>query len=456
MCDCGVCKRIEMIKRLILILAVCILLNGCQKGQENTVITDNQPIVVEPTIVNDDQLETDSSVDQVDETNSQLTTEEKIEDFETLYEIIKDNYAFLDVNKRLNGIDWLENKSIYYNKIFNTTSDEEFYKQLESILGDLNNRHTCMMNRETVLNCGIIYKSCKDNGYWQGMLFDELCKPEVLKRYQLKHEDYENGNETYYGGNYSINNLSVNDIIEGKIASITIPSMISYYLISKDEKILKDYLEKIKEYQALIIDIRGNGGGDSSYFTNFFYPLIIPETMKSDCYLFYKNGSYVQKCIDLNIKIGNTYQLVKEMDLSKIPKLPDEVAKDFTYCNESSIIINPAKDGVNYQGNVYLLVDEKVYSSAEMMAIFSKDSGFATLIGETTGGDGLGSDPIIAALPNSGYVFKFSAVYGTSMDGSCNEEMKTQPHYEVDNPKKTGNALYDECIQKVLELEGLN
>ncbi len=62
----------------------------------------------------------------------------------------------------------------------------------------------------------------------------------------------------------------------------------------------------------------------------------------------------------------------------------------------------------------------------------------------------------MAALPNSGYVFKFSVDYGTSMDGYCNEEVKTQPHYEVGHPKQRADLSKDESIQKVLELEGLN
>lgn len=52
---------------------------------------------------------------------------------------------------------------------------------------------------------------------------------------------------------------------EGKIAPISMPSMISYFAMDKDEKLIREYLQKVKDYQALVIDIRGNGGGTDSY-----------------------------------------------------------------------------------------------------------------------------------------------------------------------------------------------
>ena len=36
-----------------------------------------------------------------------------------------------------------------------------------------------------------------------------------------------------------------------------------------------------------------------------------------------------------------------------------------------------------FEGNIYLLVDKEVHSSSVQFSIFSKNSGFATLIGET-------------------------------------------------------------------------
>jgi len=43
---------------------------------------------------------------------------------------------------------------------------------------------------------------------------------------------------------------------------------------------------------------------------------------------------------------------------------------------------------------IFLLVNDDVFSSSGMRAVFSKATGWAMVPGETTSGDGIGSDPI--------------------------------------------------------------
>lgn len=78
-----------------------------------------------------------------------------------------------------------------------------------------------------------------------------------------------------------------------------------------------------------------------------------------------------------------------------------------------------------------MLVDGDVYSSAEAWAVFAKSTGWATLVGERTGGDGIGIDPLIASLPHSGYAFRLPAVMGLTSLGVINEERQTEPDMEV-------------------------
>lgn len=78
-----------------------------------------------------------------------------------------------------------------------------------------------------------------------------------------------------------------------------------------------------------------------------------------------------------------------------------------------------------------MLVDEGVYSASENFAAFCKNTGFATLVGEPTGGDGGIADPMLFTLPESGLVVRFSVFYGLNADGSGNEAAGTQPDYTV-------------------------
>ncbi|MNC71025.1 hypothetical protein D3C75_1218980 [compost metagenome] len=86
------------------------------------------------------------------------------------------------------------------------------------------------------------------------------------------------------------------------------------------------------------------------------------------------------------------------------------------------------------------------------MAVFAKSSGFATVVGERTGGDGLGIEPILAVLPNSKVVFSFSLEMGLVADGSCNEEVKTTPDIEAD-PDMSNQLLEQPAIMRILETE---
>lgn len=98
-----------------------------------------------------------------------------------------------------------------------------------------------------------------------------------------------------------------------------------------------------------------------------------------------------------------------------------------------------------------MLVDKIVYSASEAFVAFCKESGFATLVGETTGGDGIGIEPLLFYLPNSGLVIRFSSTLGLNGDFTINEEVKTVPDVEVlaiRNPMD--NFKYDLAVQYVI------
>jgi C-terminal processing protease CtpA/Prc len=118
-------------------------------------------------------------------------------------------------------------------------------------------------------------------------------------------------------------------------------------------------------------------------------------------------------------------------------------------------VVSPHEDTINYSGEIYLLVDKVSYSAADLLAVFAKDTDFANLVGETTGGGGISDEPWLEMLPNSGYLFRFPLMMGTTSDGTVIEEHKTIPDYGVNFPKRNKNLSYDLAIQKVLELEGL-
>lgn len=391
------------------------------------------------------------------DTSISLTEEQKIEDFNYLYKTIEENYPFLETNKRLNNVDWLSKKEEYLQRVKNTKSDIEFLITLNSILSELNNGHTHMItNSSQFRDLREIYSMNK--GWQKKVQLPVLNNKKALARYNInKNEKIQVLNQEKNENTEGIKNASTKDIVEGKIGYIYIPQMISYYNMGKDIELIDKYLNNIKEYQALIIDIRGNSGGDSYYWISYLVPKLIDKVYENTTYSFWKDGEIINNYLKKSkVKYSTGFGEVKDLDTTKLVNLPVEVKEDFKYYSKNTMEISPSEDSINFKGNIYMLVDKGVYSSSEAFASFAKQTGFATLIGERTGGDGIGSDPLLHMLPNSGYIFRFSKDMGTTADGTSNEEFKTEPDYEIQYAGKTGNFENDYCIKKVLELEEIN
>ncbi len=122
-------------------------------------------------------------------------------------------------------------------------------------------------------------------------------------------------------------------------------------------------------------------------------------------------------------------------------------------------------DPVGFNGKIYMLVDDKVYSSAESFAAFAKATGWAQLIGTRTGGDGIGFDPVPVVLPNSGLIIRFPAEMGLNPDGSVNDEVATEPDIYVEKSygdfiksldTKNNSEDSDTILKAAIELINLN
>jgi C-terminal processing protease CtpA/Prc len=222
-----------------------------------------------------------------------------------------------------------------------------------------------------------------------------------------------------------------------------------------ESKKIEEFLNLSKDCQALIIDIRGNGGGSELYWKENIVPRVIGKTLLETRYLFYRGGEYTEKLLRARGMNGYSDCLsINKIDQEELSKAPRGIKEQFKYYSKIQYSISP-KDSIDFKGNIYLLVNRQVYSSAESFAVFAKSTGFATLIGETTRGDGIGIDPALCSLPNSGYLFRYSQAMGLTSDGTCNEEFKTQPDIEIYNAYKDTTLAKDVVIKRVLQLEGI-
>lgn len=375
----------------------------------------------------------------------QLTKEEKIEDFEYMFKTIEEAYPFLEVNKRVNNVDWIANKEEYLEKIKNTKNDKEFIEVITQILSELNNDHTHLINSKELYD---FFKS----GYNQTGWYDFFDDEKVLSRYNSMEGNTQNTKEPMVK-----KDVIVRDVIDKKIGYIYLPQMYGVYGeitekdIESDLKIIGDYINKLEDYKALIIDIRGNSGGDDMYWRSIVSK-VVSDDIESKGYLAFRSDNKIMKdYVDKReIRVDSIDNLPKEL----LENAPKDIMTDFSEFMESTVVIE-SDNKSRFKGNIYLLVDDTVYSSSESFSIFCKDSGFATLIGEKTGGDGGGIDPILFDLENSGLIIRMASDMYLTGQGICNEEFKTKPDYEVSNVTRTKNFEDDKCIQKVLELENI-
>lgn len=232
-------------------------------------------------------------------------------------------------------------------------------------------------------------------------------------------------------------NLTVTEKLEEGYFVLKIAQMTSEW--ENDDRVrLAAAFTKMEEAGVAncILDIRGNGGGDSRYWSEGIVDpnLIAPAQEKSYMLV---DGAL---CADyLALSCGaDAIQPIASLPTEELPALPQQDLAHATAYIEHTARYQKAEKPL-YTGKFWLLVDEAVYSSSEKLAVFCKQTGFATLVGTPTGGDA-GVDPLILSLLNTGIAYRFSACEGLNPDGASNEEFGTAPDIAVSSGRDAMRA----------------
>ena len=359
----------------------------------------------------------------------QLTKEQKVRDFLYAYDILEDNYPFFGVCKRENGIDWLAKKKEYVTKIEKTGSDSAYISILKEIFSDLNDGHV-NFNTTRFGNEGF-YKAYKnaaiDNPHYNkwvevfenpGSRIDYWSN--ILKKSEKTTKaDKADKNEI----SKSPPNYSDTLVNNGKIGIMTFLSF-NTHLIDKEKVAIDSFFNQIENCKYLIINIQDNSGGATKYWKNNIVERLLSDTVVYTSYPVIKDGPINRHFYS---EFFDEAKLLKKTD--SLERIPDELIKEKFYIKTENDTITP-NNPINFKGEIFLLVNKKVFSSSEGFAQFCKTTGWATIAGERTGGDGIGSDPALIMLPESGILMGFPSLVGLNHDGSLNSEEKTTPDIE--------------------------
>ncbi len=345
-----------------------------------------------------------------------------LEDYDQFWDELEENYPFLGLLEDF-GTDVYGVKDTYRESVGRIDSPEGLIVILNQVCRQLGWRaHLSVADTDT-LQIFVDLKEQENESFspW----YDTVLNSRTIRLYGL--EDYQpesadedrDSEERTNSGNVLVRTYDDISAVYLRIKSF------NHFYVETDKSLILEYLKEYENYDNIIIDITDNTGGDSNYW---MYNIVAPfggQFSFADDYFFEDSPAYRKFYAgweDLNLKP------VKEWDGSM--KITDLRIDDLSYFShiETTVDFSEDKSGlVDSNAKRWLLVNNGTYSSADSFASFCKKTGWATVVGERTRGDG-GLEPAVIVLDNTGIVIRFSIAVKLNDDGSINNLYGTIPN----------------------------
>ena len=254
--------------------------------------------------------------------------------------------------------------------------------------------------------------------------------------------------------------LPMTDILdEGRIAYVAMPTFsMSMEEMFYSKYMLMEFYREIQDFEHLIIDIRNNGGGLGGLGNVLtIYPLWPDRENIPDMpfYAFFSESDFSWSIAEftINNSLPDIYRYswtmrgylptadelfpVTDATVAHLPELNETDAQGLAY--GIRININPLHTGrgifmgfnmphIPFNGQIWLLINERNGSAAAMFARQAKYMDFAILVGEQIVGSYSIGWPVLI-LPNTGIIVNWDITYMTDAYGRAFEEFPTTPHY---------------------------
>lgn len=381
------------------------------------------------------------------------TRGEYLDDLHFLYNTLLENYPFVNVLWRTRGICLYASYSdtrAFIETVADFETDAPFMRALVNRFTNTTRGigHLSVLLTNSVRPMIHAYlEAIERQGItWFQPFLDEFDNPATRALFDLTDADFilpPPGTESAVYVTRS-QNIITNIIEEGRIAYVEIRTM-SLATMEIDRLTLLEFFHQVADYAHLIIDIRRNGGGTGTFFPELIMAPNISETLRFTNYMFFTGGAHSRYM--LRYWFDENIRLIDPDVFARLPYFhPDDISL-FKYYMYNVHYIEPTHGEGIFNGKIWLLVGPGSFSSASNAAAIAKQTGFATLVGLTTGGGGVYFAPLKLALPNTGIILRYAAIYGTDLTGRESYEHGTEPHIlnrPGRNALQTVLALIDE------------
>ncbi|UDQ98096.1 S41 family peptidase [Lentisphaerota bacterium WC36G] len=218
-----------------------------------------------------------------------------------------------------------------------------------------------------------------------------------------------------------VSRKGVKYIPKNKLLIVRIPAMTYGDIQFYEENIIKEAANK--KIDAIILDIRGNGGGGDDVWKSILKN-IIEKPVKFKINFAYRKGGLVE--IYLKDRFGEDWKTKHK--LMKVPYL-----KNVEYwINDKDITIKPSEKSLNFTGPIFIFCQDN-YSSASSLAIHAKANPRFTTIGPKNNIDvGAGINPMIFSLPNSRMMLTFGCDTDLSYCNNVEDTMHLNTNIELE------------------------
>ncbi|MCL2571758.1 MAG: S41 family peptidase [Defluviitaleaceae bacterium] len=233
------------------------------------------------------------------------------------------------------------------------------------------------------------------------------------------------------------------------VTEIIAPGEIAYFGIQSflanpdyDNLITIPFFEEIYDFDHLIIDIRGNGGGLMNYFDANILPWLVNETSLLVTHEFFAGGNYAVDHFEgllhfltilieeyewqdyFYVEIMSATDFIAEQEMVAFNR-NDLARLEYAYVTRSWVFPDTYRN--TFQGKVWLLIDEGVASASSAATLMLMNLGIATVVGTNTSGV-MAAQHVYVMLPNTGLLFRIDIGYMADYFGNSLEAYGIAPH----------------------------